>query len=350
MRTTDFEIRLRAGLEALERADTIIVPGIADIDAPVPRELVQALRAAAERGARLASICSGAFLLAATGLLAGKRATTHWLAAAELARRYPAIEVDPNVLFVDEGNLLTSAGATAGIDLCLHLVRRDFGAAVAANTARMAVVALEREGGQAQFIVHPPPPSDGESLAPLLAWIEQNLHRDLSLFALARRAAMSTRTLSPPLPRADRDDARAVGDARAGAAGATAARDDRARGGACGETSSGSPRPRRFACSSSRSSGRARRRIDVLSEGAGPESRLSRSAGTSHSASQRAFSSRRQCAVGSEIHGRLAAAVVGRRDRVDSAVQQGLPLGLEAQRAENRVLLVERDDDEGRFG
>jgi transcriptional regulator GlxA family with amidase domain len=194
--TADFTIRLRAGLEALARADTVIVPGVADLDRPVPREFVQALRAAAARGARLASICSGAFLLAATGLLAGKRVTTHWLAAAELARRYPSIEVDPNVLFVDEGNLLTSAGATAGIDLCLHLVRRDFGAAVAANTARMSVVALEREGGQAQFIVHPPLPSDGESLAPLLAWIEQNLARELSLGALSRRAGMSTRTLS----------------------------------------------------------------------------------------------------------------------------------------------------------
>lgn len=194
--TADFEIRLRAGLEALARADTVIVPGVADLDRPVRRELVQALRAAAARGARLASICSGAFVLAATGLLAGKRATTHWLAAAELARRYPSIEVDPNVLFIDEGNLLTSAGATAGIDLCLHLVRRDFGAAVAANTARMAVVALEREGGQAQFILHPPPASDGESLTPLLAWIGQSLARDLSLGALARRAGMSTRTLS----------------------------------------------------------------------------------------------------------------------------------------------------------
>ena len=196
VRATDFEIRMRAGLEALERAHTIIVPGVSDIDAPVPRALVHALRAAAERGARIASICSGAFLLAAAGLLAGKRATTHWSAAAELARRYPAIEVDPNVLFVDEGNLLTSAGATAGIDLCLHLVRRDFGAAVAANSARLSVVALEREGGQAQFIVKTPPPNDGASRAPLVTWIEQNLHRDLSLFALARRAAMSTRTLS----------------------------------------------------------------------------------------------------------------------------------------------------------
>jgi transcriptional regulator GlxA family with amidase domain len=194
--TADFEIRLRHGLEALERADTILIPGVGDLERPVPRELVQALRAAAARGARLASICSGAFLLAATGLLAGKRATTHWRAAAELARRHPSIEVDPNVLFVDEGNLLTSAGATAGIDLCLHLVRRDFGAAVAADTARMAVVALAREGGQAQFIVHSPAPNDGESLAPLLAWIEQNPQRDLSLAALARRAAMSARTLS----------------------------------------------------------------------------------------------------------------------------------------------------------
>jgi transcriptional regulator GlxA family with amidase domain len=196
VRTADFEIRVRHGLEALARADTVIVPGIVDVGAPVPRRLVEALRAAADRGARLASICSGAFLLAATGLLAGRRATTHWLVAGELARRHPEIEVDPSVLFVDEGNLLTSAGATAGIDLCLHLVRRDFGAAVAANTARIAVVALEREGGQAQFIVHPPPPSDGESLAPLLSWIEQNLGRDLSLLALGRRAAMSTRTLS----------------------------------------------------------------------------------------------------------------------------------------------------------
>jgi transcriptional regulator GlxA family with amidase domain len=196
VRAADFEIRLRHGLEALARADTVIVPGVADVDAPSPRGLVQALRAAEKRGARIASICSGAFLLAATGLLDGRRATTHWRVAAELARRHPEIEVDANVLFVDEGKLITSAGASAGIDMCLHLVRRDFGAAVAANTARMSVVALEREGGQAQFIVHPPAPSDGESLATLVAWIDQNLHRDLSLFELARRAAMSTRTLS----------------------------------------------------------------------------------------------------------------------------------------------------------
>jgi transcriptional regulator GlxA family with amidase domain len=194
--TADFELRLRHGLEACRRADTILIPGVGDLTRPVPRSLVEALRAAGGRGVRLASICSGAFLLAATGLLDGMRATTHWRAAAELARRHPAIEVDPNVLFVDEGQLLTSAGATAGIDLCLHLVRRDFGAAVAADAARLSVVALAREGGQAQFIVEPPMPGDGESLTALLEWIEQNPQRDLSLAALARRAAMSTRTLS----------------------------------------------------------------------------------------------------------------------------------------------------------
>jgi transcriptional regulator GlxA family with amidase domain len=196
VRTADFEIRVAAGLEALRGADTIVVPGVGDLARPVPAALVEALRAAAARGARLASICSGAFLLAATGLLDGKRATTHWRAAAELARRHPEIEVDPNVLFVDEGKLLTSAGATAGIDLCLHLVRRDFGAATAADTARMAVAPLQREGGQAQFILDVPPPADSESLATLLAWAEHNLARDLSLAALARRAATSTRTLS----------------------------------------------------------------------------------------------------------------------------------------------------------
>jgi transcriptional regulator GlxA family with amidase domain len=196
VRSEDFEIRLRHGLEILRRADTIIIPGIDDLDGAVPPPLVRALRAAAARGARIASICSGAFVLAATGLLSGRRATTHWLGTSELARRYPDIHVDPNVLYVDEGNLLTSAGATAGIDLCLYLVRRDFGAAVAAHAARLSVVALEREGGQAQFIVHPPPPHDGVSLAPLLEWIEKNPQRDCSLAALARRAAMSTRTLS----------------------------------------------------------------------------------------------------------------------------------------------------------
>jgi transcriptional regulator GlxA family with amidase domain len=191
-----FEIRTRYGLSALEQADTIVIPGISDTDLPVPRELVRALRDAADRGARLASICTGAFLLAATGLLAGMRATTHWLAAPKLARLHPSIDVDPSVLFVDSGRLLTSAGAAAGMDLCLHMVRNDHGAAVAADTARLSVMPLERDGGQAQFITHPPPASDGESLAPVLRWIEANPEKTLSLDALARRAAMSKRTLS----------------------------------------------------------------------------------------------------------------------------------------------------------
>src|SRR4051794_2344018 len=161
-----FNIHTRWGLSALREAHTVIVPGITDIAAPVPLRLIRALRAAAARGARVASICSGAFVLAATGLLDGKRVTTHWLAAAELARRYPALTVDPGVLYIDHGNLLTSAGAAAGLDLCLHLVRRDFGGAGAAQAARRAVMPLEREGGQAQFIAHDPPAIEGDTLEP----------------------------------------------------------------------------------------------------------------------------------------------------------------------------------------
>lgn len=191
-----FTIRAPHGLDELARADTIILPGIADLTVPVPGELVKAVREAAAGGTRVASICTGAFLLAATGLLDGLRATTHWLAAAELARRHPAIDVDPDVLYVDNGQLLTSAGAAAGLDLCLHLVRLDHGSAVAADTARCAVMPLERDGGQSQFIVHAPPAPDGSSLEPLLRWLEGQLHHTLTLDDLARRAAMSSRTLS----------------------------------------------------------------------------------------------------------------------------------------------------------
>jgi transcriptional regulator GlxA family with amidase domain len=191
-----FDIRTRWGLAALARADTIILPGVADVTVPVPLRLVKALRAAARRGTRVASICSGAFLLAATGLLDGRRATTHWLAAGELARRHPAIQVDPDVLYVDSGQFLTSAGAAAGLDLCLHLVRRDHGAAVAAETARISVMPLERDGGQAQFITHAPPTPDGSSLEPLLRWLEERLQHELGLNVIARRAGLSVRTLN----------------------------------------------------------------------------------------------------------------------------------------------------------
>lgn len=184
-------------LESLSRADTVIVPGVDDLDRPVPDELRRAIRRAVDRGARVASICSGAFVLAATGALDGLRATTHWRAASELARRHPAIDVDPDVLYVDNGQVLTSAGAAAAFDLCLHLVRRDLGASAAADVARAAVMPLERSGGQAQFIVHDAPTEDAPaSIGRTLSWIEKNLSSDLSVPVVARRAAMSVRTLS----------------------------------------------------------------------------------------------------------------------------------------------------------
>lgn len=192
----NFALRPRAGLEALAGAGTIIVPGVADLEAPLDPRALAALRDAALSGSRIASICVGAFVLAAAGLLDGRRATTHWAAADTLARAYPAITVDPDVLYVDNGQLLTSAGAAAGLDLCLHLVRRDHGAALAAQVARRSVMPLERPGGQAQFIDHAPPAPDGSSLAPLLAWLEEHHAEPLDLAAIAARAHLATRTLT----------------------------------------------------------------------------------------------------------------------------------------------------------
>jgi transcriptional regulator GlxA family with amidase domain len=190
-------LELRWTLATLQRAETIIVPGIDPIDRSVSEGLIRALRRATTRGVRVASICTGAFVLARTGVLNGLKATTHWLAAKELSRRYPEIDVNPDVLYVDNGRILTSAGAAAGLDLCLHLVRRDLGAQVAARTARLAVMPLERAGGQAQFIVHESPTvNDNTAMGPLLLWIEKNVHKELSLPVIARQAAMSTRTLS----------------------------------------------------------------------------------------------------------------------------------------------------------
>lgn len=192
-----FALRAPWPLEALAEADTIVLPGVADLDAPLPQEVLDALRRAAGRGTRIASICVGAFVLAATGLLDGLRATTHWMAAPALAARYPGIEVDADVLYIDNGQLLTSAGAAAGLDLCLHLIRRDHGSAVAADAARLSVMPLEREGGQAQFIVHEQPPTPhGSELEPLLSWMEENVHHELTLDEIAGRAGMSTRTLN----------------------------------------------------------------------------------------------------------------------------------------------------------
>ncbi len=182
-------------LNALSRAHTVIVPGT---ESPATARLsdaeLRALKRASSRGARIVSICTGAFLLAQTGVLDGRRAATHWRGAELLAQRYPRIEVDPSVLYVDAGKVLTSAGAAAGLDLCLHLIRKDFGAAAAARSAREAVMPLERSGGQAQFIEHAAPAVDG--MAPLLEWLAKHVAEDLSLAAIAKRAALSTRTLS----------------------------------------------------------------------------------------------------------------------------------------------------------
>ncbi|XRQ02740.1 GlxA family transcriptional regulator [Actinomadura welshii] len=184
------------GLDALAGADTIVVPGHEDVRGAPPAEVLDALRAAAARGARIASICVGAFVLAAAGLLDGRRATTHWLYAGSLARRHPRVEVDPSVLYVDGGQVLTSAGIAAGVDLCLHIVRRDHGSAAAARTARRIIMPPQRDGGQAQYIRHEDPPDDAAALQPTLAWLEENLHRPLTLDDIARHASVSVRTLT----------------------------------------------------------------------------------------------------------------------------------------------------------
>ncbi|MFE7314215.1 GlxA family transcriptional regulator [Streptomyces sp. NPDC057555] len=191
-----FTLRAPWGLDGLRSADTIIVPGTATPTAPLTPDVRAALRAAAEHGTRIASICSGTFPLASAGLLAGLRATTHWAAADLLAATHPDIDVDPDVLYVDNGQILTSAGAAAGLDLCLHMIRRDYGSAVAADAARLSVMPLEREGGQAQFIVHDHLPTPrGSTFEPLLTWLQDNLGRDLTLTDIAAHAGTSTRTL-----------------------------------------------------------------------------------------------------------------------------------------------------------
>ncbi|MDX3108411.1 GlxA family transcriptional regulator [Nonomuraea angiospora] len=185
------------GLRALREADTIVVPGCSERAAPPAPEVLDALRAAAAAGTRIASICAGAFTLAAAGLLDGLSATTHWAAAHRLAQQFPRVDVRPDVLYVDNGQILTSAGAAAGLDLCLHVIRRDFGSAVAADSARLSVMPLEREGGQAQFIVHARPPvPQGSLLEPVLSWIEDNLDQEVTLAEMALRGGMSERTFS----------------------------------------------------------------------------------------------------------------------------------------------------------
>lgn len=188
------QIQTTGGLEALQGAGTVIVPGWKGADILPGADLVAALRAAHAGGARLVTICSGVFVLAAAGLLDGRRATTHWRYAEALRQRYPRIEVDPNVLYVDEGQILTSAGSAAGLDLCLHLVRRDFGARIANQVARRLVIAPHRDGGQAQFIERPLAPTAGGRLSQLIAELQEDPQASPSIQQLAARAAMSERT------------------------------------------------------------------------------------------------------------------------------------------------------------
>jgi len=159
-----------------------------------PLELLEALRKAYARGARIASICTGAFTLAAAGLLDGRRATTHWMHAAELTERWPAVQLDPNVLYTQDERIFTSAGECAGLDLCLHLVRLDHGSHIANTLARRMVIPPHREGGQAQYIDQPLPSGESTSLAPVLDWARTQLHRPLTIDDLAVRAAMSKRS------------------------------------------------------------------------------------------------------------------------------------------------------------
>lgn len=195
VRAGRFRLEPDHGFDQLARADTVIVPGWADIDVDPPAELVDAVRAAHEAGARVASLCTGAFVLAAAGLLDGKRATTHWAHTQVLAERHPRVEVDPDVLYVDNGRVLTSAGKAAAMDLCLHLVRLDHGSSVANTLARRLVVPPHRDGGQAQFVTTPVPAPDSHPLAGLFPWVMRRLDQPLTVDDLARQAGMSSRHL-----------------------------------------------------------------------------------------------------------------------------------------------------------
>src|SRR6188472_1377972 len=192
---TGFVLEAPHGLDALDRADTIVVPGWADSEMEPSDALKKALVLAYDRGARLVSVCTGAFVLAAAGLLDGRRATTHWMYAERLARRYPRVELDPDVLYLADERVFTSAGTAAGIDLCLHLVALDHGVEVAATVARRLVMPLFRSGGQAQYVDTPIAPDPG-GLSALLDWGRSNLEAGITVEDLAAQGSMSPRTLT----------------------------------------------------------------------------------------------------------------------------------------------------------
>lgn len=184
------------GFEALPEAGTVIVPSTSDLDTRPDPALVSALRAAYDRGARIVSLCTGAFVLAAAGLLDGRTAATHWLHAEQLAHLYPRVQVRADVLYVDEGKVLTSAGKTAALDLCVHLVRNDYGAAAANGLVRTLVGPGHRPGGQAQFIAPPRTPHAPDGLATALDWARARLDQPLTVEDIAREARLSSRHLA----------------------------------------------------------------------------------------------------------------------------------------------------------
>jgi len=191
-----YRLQVQRDLRALSSADTVLVPPTESVDL-VPADVLTALRDAHHRGARIVSLCTGAFVLAAAGLLDGRRATTHWSECAELTRLHPEVAVDPAVLYVDDGDILTSAGSAASIDLCLHLVRQDYGSDVAARLARQLVVPPYRDGGQAQYIDAPLPTMDADNLfTETLSWMQEHLDLTVTLDEMASRSAMSRRTFA----------------------------------------------------------------------------------------------------------------------------------------------------------
>ena len=190
-----FELQVHHGLERVRSADLVVIPAVPR-HFPVPPEVLDALRESHERGARVMSVCSGAFALGEAGLLDGRRCTAHWMQTDELAARFPRAEVVPEVLYVEDDRVLTSAGTAAGIDASLYLWREEFGAAAASLVARRMVVPPQREGGQAQFIDNPVPQCDGETLGPVLTWIVEHLQEELPVEELAARSAMSPRTFA----------------------------------------------------------------------------------------------------------------------------------------------------------
>ncbi|MFF8971450.1 helix-turn-helix domain-containing protein [Streptomyces sp. NPDC014995] len=196
LRTTGgLELTAPHGLEAISRAGTVVVPAWRSITSPPPAEALDALRRAHEEGARIVGLCTGAFVLAAAGLLDGRPATTHWMYAPTLAKRYPSVHVDPRELFVDDGDVLTSAGTAAGIDLCLHIVRTDHGNEAAGALARRLVVPPRRSGGQERYLDRSLPEEIGaDPLAEVVAWALEHLHEQFDVETLAARAYMSRRT------------------------------------------------------------------------------------------------------------------------------------------------------------